>query len=184
MTTSSMSSTAHHRRAEASLISQNGLTDRMLLQVDDRSPDSASPTDALALALTSALQGETPSGRIVELMREAVLFVPQHPEAPTLSDEDIARGRFSIGVHQVGGRNVASVFSSEAALARFVAPGSTYVAIPGEALLKMWSPDDWLLLNPGSRYRLLLGPSEVTKIMAGEPPTSLEIQPVGAGPDT
>lgn len=147
----------------------------MILQVDNFTPDVKLETDMLDQSLRSLAANEILPSAVAKLLLDVVIYLPQYPEA-ALSQGDVARGRLSLPVHKLAGRNIVMAFSSRESLARFVKPGTEYAALPGRVLFDMWSPKDWLMLNAGSRYRLVLSPGEVSEVARGEIPQGFEIQ--------
>jgi hypothetical protein len=144
----------------------------MVLQVDGRAPEPALD-DPLAIALQGLSRaGAVISGAMASLL-DSLLYLPQYPEAE-LSQQDVRAGRLSLGVYQLEGRNFAPAFSSIEALGRFVKPGTAYAALPAKTLFDMWT-DDWLMVNPASRYRLILSADEVHGLARGQLPAAIEI---------
>jgi len=111
--------------------------------------------------------GDLLAADLVDQLLAGSLFILQHPEA-NLSDADVDAGRISLGVQQVGGRKAVAVYSSQEAIERLTPEGSAYVGIPASALLGMWGPDDWLMLNPRARYQLVMSPGEIGAILRGD----------------
>lgn len=144
----------------------------MLIKVD---PVGRDVNDPLGDAVNAASRQDMQPSRLVELLCASTLFVLQHPGAG-LSDADVALGRISLGVQRMGGRNYVAVFSSTPALETLAPEGASYVGVPGSALLRMWSADDWLILNPGARCQLLVSPTEVAAITRGGEASQLRIK--------
>ena len=138
-------------------------------------PAGRNVTDPLCDAVSAASRREVQPARLVRLLRESTLFVLQHPGAG-LSDADVAQGRISLGVQQVGSMNYVAVFSSTPAVESLAPEGAAYAGLPGSVLLKMWSADDWLILNPGGSCQLLVSPAEVAAIASEEEPNHLLIE--------
>lgn len=132
----------------------------MLIKVDPRGREV---NDPLGKAVCAAGSRETQPTSLVELLRRSTLFVLQHP-GDGMSNADVALGRVSLGVQQMGGRSYVAVFSSTSALESSAPEGASFAGLPGAALLEMWSSDDWLILNPGARCQLLVSPTEVAAI--------------------
>jgi hypothetical protein len=145
---------------------------RMVLQVDSRA-EAPALDDQLAIAVQRLSSGGTSIAEAMASLLDSLLYLPQYPDAQ-LSQQDVSRGRLSLAVYQVDGKNFAPAFSSVDALTRFAKPGTAYAAISGKALLGTWS-DDWLIVNPGSRYRLILNPQEIHALSRGELPQWIEL---------
>jgi SseB protein N-terminal domain len=135
----------------------------MLIRLD---PDGPNVTDPLSDALIAGSRREVQPSIIAALLRDSTLFVLQHPGSG-LSDADVALGRISLGVPQIGGRNFVAVFSSILAIESVAQAGAAYAGLSGTLLLRMWSADDWLILNPGGRCQLVVSPAEVATIARG-----------------
>ena len=84
----------------------------MLIKVDPRGREV---NDPLGKAVCAAGSRETQPTSLVELLRRSTLFVLQHP-GDGMSNADVALGRVSLGVQQMGGRSYVAVFSSTSAL--------------------------------------------------------------------
>ena len=146
----------------------------MVLQVNNSARSPVSPSDQLERALQSLSVTRVSVADVIALLLDSTLYLPQHAAA-ALTPEDEARGRISLGVYQLEGFNFVPAFSSIEALASFVKPGTPYAALASKALFQMWA-EDWLAINPVSRYALIFAPSEVSALAAGELPNSVEIR--------